>query len=141
MIQGEKTRWRGPASEEAIADAERRLGVCFPAEYREFLATHGSGIVDGVEIFGLGGPKGGMPDLDFVLAGLERRGFVRPRGLIPIAEVGNGDYVAVLAEPLGGHGVGEVVYWEPMRGGEVRVTPAAGGFVAWVEGARRGRKG
>jgi len=36
-----RTRWLGnpPASEEAIAAAERRLGVKLPAAYREFLAA------------------------------------------------------------------------------------------------------
>lgn len=43
----------GPSSEDEIRDAERKLDVIFPAEYREFLAIYGAALGPGYEIAGL----------------------------------------------------------------------------------------
>jgi len=43
----------GPADEEMIASAERKLGVRFPQSYRAFLAQYGAALCSGFEIAGL----------------------------------------------------------------------------------------
>lgn len=44
----------GPASEEAISEAQRRLGCRFAPDYVEFLGRFGCGIVGPDPIFGIG---------------------------------------------------------------------------------------
>lgn len=127
-----RTRWLGPATEAAVAEMEARLSLRFPSQYRAFLLRCGCGLVGHTEIYGLGCPPGRLPDLAFVLDRLEARGFVRPGGLVPISALGNGDLVALVAEPLGEHAVGALVYWQPSRDHTPRIWPAAADFDAWL---------
>ena len=45
--------WRGKSEPRVIDAIERLLGVVFPADYRYFLSTYGSGSKQGVEIAGV----------------------------------------------------------------------------------------
>ena len=137
MIQGTSARWLGPATEPQISAIEAELGHAVPLEYRQFLLAHGCGIVDGLELFGLGRVSGGLPDLGFVLGQIRTMGFHRPKGLVPFAAVGNGDYVAIPGEVIQGVAPGRVVYWRPARAGAGEVEDTCGGLVDWVEKHRR----
>jgi len=62
--------WRtSGVSEDVIADAERVLGVVFPTSYRSWLATYGTGYLDGYELQGLFDTKPSERDPSDVLSG------------------------------------------------------------------------
>lgn len=133
MIEGDRTHWLGPATEEQVQAAEKTLGETFPEEYRRFLLTHGCGLVDDVELFGLGRITGKRPDVLWLIGTIEELGLRRPEGVIPIAEVGNGDYVAVLASAYGDHGIGNLVYWSPRRDAVVDLGHAGSSLTGWLK--------
>lgn len=125
-------RWRGPTSEAEIAHLEEVLGVTLPAEYRAFLADHGSGFTGSTEVYGVANQPTGVPSLEWVVLRLAQRGFIRPCGVIPISDLGNGDYVSVLAEETRGFVAGTVVFWSPGRSDEVKLERVAPGFAEWL---------
>ncbi|MCY8233460.1 SMI1/KNR4 family protein [Priestia endophytica] len=49
----------GEVSEDAITEAENRLGVNFPRQYREYVKKYGSGGICGVDILGVEGETDG----------------------------------------------------------------------------------
>jgi len=51
----------GPADARMIADAEGKLRVNFPSDYRTFLATFGAAMGRGYEIAGLFHASGSLP--------------------------------------------------------------------------------
>jgi len=88
----------GPCSETAIYDAERALNVSFPQQYRDFLTNVGSGLVAGIEVYGLPDPMKNDPPLwqDVVkvtkqLRGWGQAGADNPK-YVPITEDGTGVY-------------------------------------------------
>jgi len=124
--------WLGPAEEREIWQAEQLLGVRFPGDYRRFLAEHGAGSIGAIELYGLGCDEGRLPSLLWLIRCIEADGFVRPSPLLPISEVGNGDYIALLAEPLGRHATGAAVYWSPRRDDRLDLEAAASSFDTWL---------
>ncbi|GAB2204989.1 hypothetical protein ROS1_18050 [Roseibium sp. ROS1] len=88
----------GPVPEAAVAAAEADLGVRFPEQYRDFLQRFGSGLIGGVEIYGLPGFEKNDPPLwqdvtkvtkqfrDWGQAGAENPAY------IPISDDGTGIY-------------------------------------------------
>ena len=88
----------GPVSNEVIDQAQERLGVKFPVEYRDFLAEFGALIFDGGEIYGLPHTDKNAPSIwqnvisvtqqlqSWGQVGIERPGF------IPITDDGTGVY-------------------------------------------------
>lgn len=86
----------GPVSLQRVKEAEDRLDVMFPNEYRDFLLTYGSLLYRGMEIFGLtpcGQKDGGSVFIDVVAATLR----MRQHG--ELAE--NEKFVAVSTDGLG----------------------------------------
>ena len=136
-IYGKPARVMGPAAEADIQALEQELSVSLPSDYRAFVAENGAGIVGKVEVYGLGAVKPGPPNLRWLLAGLPARGFVRPRALVPFAELGNGDLIAVLCEPFEGYPRGAAVYWAPRPSGTYELAPAAASFQEYVTGAQK----
>jgi hypothetical protein len=118
-------------SDEDIVATEEKLGVLFPAAYREFLASHGSGVVGPHEIYGLGGSPERSPHLLWLIADLKELRLIRPAQLIPFYAEGDGDYSAVLAAPLHGHRTGAVVYWSPRPDDTLDLRPAFDSFDEW----------
>lgn len=127
----EQGRWFGPVDEATVASAERSLGVVLPEQYREFLLRCGSGLVGSCEIYGLGSPRNGVPNLLWLIEDLQRTGLKRPDSLIPFHAEGDGDYSAVLAAPLCGQPAGAVVYWSPRPDDVVDVKPAYASLHDW----------
>lgn len=137
MITGRRTHWLGPATESQVESLERILGHPVHPDHRLFLLTHGSGLVDGVELLGLGKVEGQLPDVRFCLATLDELGFTRPRGVVPFSAAGNGDYAVVLADDIGGLSAGTVAWWVPRRDDAVDLQGTGMGLVMWVESQRR----
>jgi hypothetical protein len=131
-LHGHDAHWLGPVDEGEISRVERLLGVHFPSDYRRFLGEQGAGSIGSTELYGLGCDQGRLPSLLWLIGCLEADGFVRPTVLLPVSEVGNGDYVAVLAAPLGDHAAGVAVYWSPRRDDRLDLEAAAGSFDAWL---------
>ena len=127
----EQGRWFGPVYEAIVASAEESLGVALPEQYRDFLLRYGSGLVGSYEIYGLGGPPNRVPSLLWLIEDLQRSGLHRPKSVIPFHAEGDGDYSAVLAEPLCGQPAGAVVYWSPRQDDVLDVKPAYASLNDW----------
>jgi hypothetical protein len=88
----------GPASEQAIGQAQNELKVVFPQEYKEFLERYGAVLIPGAEIFGLPDTSKNSPPLwnDVISVTLnlrEQRQYGSENvSFIPIAEDGTGVY-------------------------------------------------
>ena len=132
-LHGHNAHWFGPVDEREIARVEHLLGIAFPQDYRQFLSKQGAGAAGSIELYGLGCDEACLPSLLWLIRCLEADGFVRPAPLVPFNEVGNGDYAALLAAPLGDHATGAVVYWSPRRDDRLDLEAAAASFGAWLE--------
>lgn len=122
------------AGAEVIADAERRLGVAFPASYRAFLATLGWIEGANVQVNGLGD---GVPsDLNLILETERERTDLRPfipTHLISIWNDGTGSHYCLdLARARDGDC--PVVYWEHELDGDQQPETVAKAFEAWLVG-------
>lgn len=124
-------RWLGPATDQAIQQAEEALGVPMPSQYREFLLRYGSGVLGPTEIYGLGGPRHGVPHLLWLVEDLAELGLRRPHQLIPFCAEGDGTYSAILAAPLAGQPTGSVVYWSPRPDEVLDIRPAYPSLDDW----------
>ena len=98
--------WAGGVAEKTVLEAEARLKLSFPADYIEFLKTFGAGSLGSLEIYGLGCPATGVPNVEFVIKALDESGTTLPDGLIPVALEDNGGYACLVCKkssigPLG----------------------------------------
>lgn len=118
----------GGVPEFEIVKLERMLGTRLPPRYRAFLLEDGAGTLGRWEIYGLGTNFFGPPNLLWLLDSLQRRGQVPPRGVLPIADLGNGEYVSILLEPSDALAPGALVYWTPRVLGPSSITPTRPGF-------------
>lgn len=132
IFEGHQVRWLGPASEAEVTEAESALGVRFPAMYRRFLLEHGCGLADHLEFYGLGGPRGGVPDLRWLLARLDRRKVGRPPWLIPFHFEGDGAWAGVVADGAPSRRPGEVLTWTPRPDEVLEVEASAPDFESWI---------
>lgn len=130
-LEGKSARWFGPVDEFSVAKAEESIGVPMPALYKSFLLQYGSGVIGQYEIYGLGCPQNGVPNLLWLIQDLKQIGLQRPTQIIPFHAEGDGDYSAVLAAPLAGQSVGSVVYWSPRRDDQLDIRPAAVSLEDW----------
>jgi hypothetical protein len=87
-------------TEAEVIDAEQRMGVRFPSDYRYFL-LHGSDVVFGSIEPGVVTPEAGH--LDLVQLATDAWELGAPRELLPFCE-SNGDYYCLNPS-------GQVVYW------------------------------
>ena len=85
--------WKGPMSEAMVAAYENVLGTTFPADYRNFLRSFGSGHKQGIEIAGIDP----IPGSDFNVIGrtiLQRRGYrYFPQDGIFFSDTGDGGQI------------------------------------------------
>lgn len=105
----------GPVEEAELIQAEERLGQRFPGEYRAFLSSRGCGSIGSLELLGLGIPEKGVPNLMFVVCQLETAGFRVSPDILPVSPIGDGSYIAVVANSLGEYEPGQMVVWNPSR--------------------------
>jgi len=111
----------GAKTEELISKAEQRLGLAFPASYRQFLAQYGAGSVGSLEIYGVIADDfdaGAVPD--GVWLTLKRRlDSALPKNLMIIGDVGDGSYYCIMDAASGG---GVVVFDPGSRMSEAAYT-------------------
>ncbi len=81
------TGFDGGVSASIISDAERRLGLAFPAELKAFYAEFGGGGVGGIEIAGLAYPEGNVVDVT-----MEGRGDGLHEKLLLLESTGDGGF-------------------------------------------------
>lgn len=87
----------GPVSPQELDDAERRVGVPLPPDYREFVQRYGGAIVGSLPIFGLRNAEA-MADRDFSVVDMTKR--MRADRWEPT------DEWAVISLDLGGNPIG-----------------------------------
>lgn len=101
----------GGASREAIRDAQKRLGIRFPEDYRHFLATCGAGNFGECEIYGIL-----SEDIPSIPNGIWATQYLRQRYSMPMAYIavafdGAGGYFCIDTEGSGKGGLCPVVLW------------------------------
>lgn len=117
---GLKQFWsKRAASAEEVSAFEKEVGVSLPDAYKLFLTTFGCGVMGHTEVYGLGCPETGIPNVRFLLNALKEKGFFFPKGLVPISDADEGFYVCILCEAVNGFNVGAIVVCRP------DVTPEA----------------
>lgn len=78
----------GPIPEEKVREAEERLGVVFPASYREFLLRYGCGGIAALEFYGIGwGEPNAAPNVIFTTEAI-RKSVALPDYLIDVYDSG-----------------------------------------------------
>ena len=132
-LQGRDAEWMGPVGEDLLVEVEEQLGLKFPEQYRTFLQEHGCGAVGHLEIYGVGCDPSSPPSLQWLIRDLEGDSFLRPAPLLPICDVGNGDYFAILAAPLDNQPASAIVAWTPNHDGPLELAPVAPSFAKWLE--------
>lgn len=120
------------ATDEAIRQAERELGVTFPDGYRAFLRDFGWGGF-GFELFGLGP---GVPrHLDLIHITLSERTepFIRiPHHLVPIMNDGGGNHYCLDTASMRG-GECPVVFWDHELSEDQVPSKDADAFASWLD--------
>ncbi len=91
-----------PLSKQEIQKNEEALGVKYPEQYKEFLRIYGWLSVGEGQ---LGGKEGVKEALDLQKYHPERF----PKNLIPLNDIGNGDYHCLVC---GGEDHGKVIFWQ-----------------------------
>lgn len=114
LMKMAKNTFNSGCSEKEIEEAERRLGVSFPAQYKEMLLKFRSGQIGSYEIIGLGKP----PAIFNNIIKLKSEVSI-PRELLPFHAEEHGAYSCVVASPYKGHSRGSVVFFDP-RGDKVK---------------------
>lgn len=121
----------GPASEQAVRAVEARLGHRLPADYRQLVLDSGFGLIGAHEVYGPMPDLEGPPGLESLLDDLEEEGHSLPFGVVPISELGNGDFVCVVASSHA-HPEGSVVAWGPEPDSEGRLYPLYSSLKEWL---------
>lgn len=102
----------GTVDDTTIKNAEEKLDLTFPKEYREFLKEYGCGNIGPIEIFGLGPNVESVPNVEWVIKNLRETRDL-PNYLIPVENIGDGSYAVVSSANSSEHGVmeGIVLQW------------------------------
>ncbi|MGN0867208.1 MAG: SMI1/KNR4 family protein [Oligosphaeraceae bacterium] len=111
---GLKQFWsKSAASAEEISSFENDFTLTLPDEYKQFLATFGCGVFGHTEIYGLGCPDTGIPNIRFVIKALEKVNQFFPPKVIPISDADEGFYTCILCQTNGCFQAGNVVVCRP----------------------------
>lgn len=103
----------GPVPFEEIWVAEGSLGVRFPDSYREFIQRYGAGSFGGVEIFGLGVPDTGLPNVVWATEAIRAADDFFPGDLVVIQDSGQGDLLCLATARMTDENECPVVQWIP----------------------------
>jgi cell wall assembly regulator SMI1 len=120
--------FEGPKDESLIKKAEQKLGVKFPPTYRRFLASHGCGDVEGLEIYGVikdDFDNSGIPDAIWITL-KERQDSKIDANLVLISADGTGSYFAINTAVCDSDGESPVVLWEPGFGVREKIADSFG---------------
>jgi hypothetical protein len=127
-----------PASEQALAAAERKLGFALPGDLRAFLAEHDGAELEDNDLERPVGHLSGGADTVYALTGLVReRTWARermPPEFTPVGDAGGGNRLVLGVD---GDVRGRVFHWNhelesepPSRAGLTELAPS---FCAWLE--------
>lgn len=103
----------GPAPFEEVWVAENRLGVAFPNSYREFLQKYGAGSFAGQEVYGLGVPEDGLPNVVWATELIRKADDFFPGDLVVIQDSGEGDLLCLATSRMNDQNECPVVQWIP----------------------------
>jgi hypothetical protein len=103
----------GPVPYEEVWVAEGELGVTFPESYREFLQKYGAGSFGGQEIYGLGMPARGVPNVVWATEAMRASDDFFPGDLVVLQETGQGDLLCLATSRMGEENECPVVQWIP----------------------------
>ena len=101
------------ASQEEVTAFEKDFSVTLPDAYKTFLTTFGCGAMGHTEIYGLGCPETGIPNVRFVIRALGKQGQVFPSGVIPVSDADEGFYACILCRAVNEFESGTVVVCRP----------------------------
>jgi hypothetical protein len=91
----EEADFVGKVSMNIINEAEERLGIHFPEDYKQFLSEYGVGDIFGEEIYGLGIEPTGIPSMIWITEAL-RNEMELPENYVVIYNSGvNHEYQAI----------------------------------------------
>ena len=111
---GLKQFWsKRAASAEEITRFEKDFSVTLPDAYKTFLTTFGCGAMGHTEIYGLGCPETGIPNVRFVIDALKKQGQFFPKGIIPVSDADEGFYACLLCDSVNGFELGSIVVCRP----------------------------
>jgi cell wall assembly regulator SMI1 len=122
------------ATDDEINEAEHRLGVSLPEDFKMFLRDFGWGGVGSWELFGLGAD---VPQyLDLVRVALSERTEAEPSlpmHLIPIMNDGGGNLYCLDLSESGDRQENPVVYWDHALGPDQTMVSVAADFASWLD--------
>ena len=98
---------------EEVWVAEGYLGVRFPNSYREFLQRYGAGSFGGRDVYGLGVPDTGLPNVVWATDALRGSDDFFPADLVVIQDTGEGDILCLATSRLNDQNECPVVQWIP----------------------------
>ena len=103
----------GPVPFEEIWVAEGQLGVRFPDSYREFIQRYGAGSFGGVEVYGLGVPDTGLPNVVWATEAVRAADDFFPADLVVIQDTGQGDLLCLATSRMTDENECPIVQWIP----------------------------
>jgi len=115
-----------PAKPEALAAAEKVLGLAFPPAWRRFLLTHNGGGAYETSIYGVGTDDG----FDVAVLNLRAREDDLPEHLLAFAATVQGDVYCFDTQRAGEDGEAPVVLLDVEEG---QLVPVAASFLEWLE--------
>lgn len=98
---------------EEVWVAENYLEVRFPDSYREFLQRYGAGSFGGKEVYGLGVPATGLPNVVWATEALRASDDFFPADLVVIQDTGEGDILCLATSRMNDQNECPVVQWIP----------------------------
>ena len=98
---------------EEVWVAEGKLGVTFPDSYREFLQRYGAGSVGGRDVYGLGVPETGLPNVVYTTEALRASDDFFPGDLVVLQDTGEGDILCLATSRMNEESECPVVQWIP----------------------------
>ena len=103
----------GPVAYEEVWVAEGQLGVTFPDSYREFLQKYGAGSFGGHQIYGLGVPDTGLPNVVWATEAVRASDDFFPADMVVIQDTGQGDLLCLATARMREDNECPVVQWIP----------------------------
>ena len=98
---------------EEVWVAESYLDVRFPDSYREFLQRYGAGSFGGKDVYGLGVPTTGLPNVVWATEALRASDDFFPADLVVIQDTGEGDMLCLATSRMNDQSECPVVQWIP----------------------------
>ena len=109
----EMVRLAGGVPFEEVWVAEANLGVTFSESYRQFLQQYGAGSIGGRDVYGLGVPETGLPNVIYATEALRESDDFFPGDLVVLQDTGEGDLLCLATSRMNEENECPVVQWIP----------------------------